>query len=1047
MRYDFAAIEAKWQQRWAASGVFRAANPGEAGFDPDKPKFYVLDMFPYPSGVGLHVGHPLGYIATDIVARYKRMLGFSVLHPMGYDAFGLAAEQFAVEHGVHPRQTTEKNIANMTRQLKRLGLSYDWDRALATTDVGYYKWTQWIFLRLHGAWFDPARNKARPIAELEQLLESERLYIMPDGELIEPPAQGLEGIGGTPFGAIRWQELTVHQRRAVIDSRRLAYMDEVAVNWCPALGTVLANEEVTNDGRSERGNYPVHRRPLKQWMLRITKYCDRLERDLDLVDWPEPIKLMQRNWIGRSEGARVDFPLAYGTAKDAQEAITVFTTRPDTLFGATYMVLAPEHPLVDAVTSDPQRAAVRAYQKQAAARSDADRQAEGKTKTGVFTGGHAVNPVNNERIPIWIADYVMMGYGTGAIMAVPAHDSRDFAFAKTFGLPIRDVVYTPALTAIAAFAARADLAATDEKTLCEQMVDFVGLCINQQVSDFDAAYQAILRRREKDTFGGPLGSNRGAIASIWQDTVKALHESVGIARLLAAARKGEVISLLDDAETEHGVNVNSANEEVSLNGLPTAQAKHVIVEWLEKRGLGRKQIQYKLRDWIFSRQRYWGEPFPILHGPDGEVRAVDEADLPVELPAMEDFKPEASDDPSAPPRPPLARAPESWRYVEIDGVRYERELNTMPQWAGSCWYYLRFCDPNNDERFVGREAERYWMVSPKKDGQPHAGGVDLYVGGAEHAVLHLLYSRFWHKVLYDLGEVSTPEPFGRLFNQGYIQAYYYEDARGVRVPAEEVADASGTPAAELQDQIAPLFHHGQPVKRLYGKMGKSLKNAVTPDEICDQYGCDTMRLYEMYLGPLDQSKLWNTRDIIGVHRFLQRVWRNFVNEETGALLVTDEPPGDEIRRLLHRTIKRVTDSMNAMAFNTAIAALIELNNALVSAERLPREVAQAMVRMLSPLAPHIAEELWEKLGRAGEEALMTAGWPGYDEVMLLDAEVVYPVQINGKVRGRITVPSDADEDAVLAAAQQDEQIARNLEGKQVRKVIVVKGKLLNIVVG
>jgi len=1045
MRYDFSAIEAKWQAHWASRGTFHAPNPGEQGFDPDKPKFYVLDMFPYPSGVGLHVGHPLGYIATDIVARYKRMRGYNVLHPMGYDAFGLAAEQFAVEHGVHPRITTEKNIANMTRQLKRLGLSYDWERAFATTEPGYYKWTQWIFLQMFHAWFDTARGKARPIEELEQMLASEQLYVTADGDLIEPIAEGLDAIGGPPVGALKWHELNNDQRRELINRQRLAYLDEVNVNWCPALGTVLANEEVTNEGRSERGNYPVFKRPLRQWMLRITTYCDRLEKDLERVDWPEPIKLMQRNWIGRSEGVRVDFPLAYGTAQEADEVITVFTTRPDTLFGATYMVLAPEHPLVDAVTTAAQRDAVREYQKQAASKSDVDRQAATKEKTGVFTGGYAVNPVNNDKIPIWIADYVMTGYGTGAIMAVPAHDSRDFEFAGKFSLPIRDVVYTPPLAAIAAFAQRADLADASEDQLCRQLVDFVGLCINQNLTDYDAAFQIIHTRREKELFQGPVGSNRGAIAMIWQDTIRALRDSVGLERLLHAARTGELIAQLDDAETEAGLNVHSENEEVSLNGLPTAQAKQVITAWLEQRGIGRHQVQYKLRDWIFSRQRYWGEPFPILHGPDGEVRAVDPSQLPVELPAMEDFKPEASDDPDTPPRPPLARAPRSWRVVEIDGVPYERELNTMPQWAGSCWYYLRFCDSHNPDRFVGRDAEQYWMLSDRKDGRPHAGGVDLYVGGAEHAVLHLLYARFWHKVLYDLGYVCTPEPFGRLFNQGYIQAYYYENERGVRVPAEEVTDENGTPACELQDQDVSLFYQGQPVKRLYGKMGKSLKNAITPDEICEQYGCDTMRLYEMYLGPLDQSKLWNTRDIIGVHRFLQRLWRNFVDEETGGLLVTLDPPDEKLRRLLHRTIKRVTDAMNAMTFNTAIAALIELNNELVAIKKLPREVAEGMLRCLGPIAPHICEELWEKLGYGEEQPLAYAGWPRYDEALLVEAETVYPVQINGKVRGRITVPADADDQTVERTARQDEKIAQNLEGKTVRKVIVVKGKLLNIV--
>ncbi|MEX2672407.1 MAG: leucine--tRNA ligase [Phycisphaeraceae bacterium] len=933
--YDFKNIEQHWQSYWDRHKTFRAISPREEGFDPEKPKFYVLDMFPYPSGVGLHVGHPLGYIATDIYSRYKRMRGFNVLHPMGFDAFGLPAEQFAVEHGVHPRITTEKNIQNMVRQLKRLGLSYDWDRAVATTDVEYYKWTQWIFLQLFNSWFDPAENRARPIAELVQLLEAEELYVDFNGELVNNPAEGLEGIQGDPIGVRKWYELDRTERQELLDSYRLAYIAEVPVNWCPALGTVLANEEVTNDGRSERGNHPVYQRPLKQWMLRITSYAERLGDDLELVEWPEPIKLMQRNWIGRSEGALVEFPLE---GDEADSLISVFTTRPDTLFGATYMVLAPEHPLVEQITTVEQRGPVRQYQQQAAKRTDMERQAEGKTKTGVFTGAYAINPVNQERVPIWIADYVLITYGTGAIMAVPGHDHRDFEFAKQFDLPIHRVV------------------APSEEAADEP---------------------------------------------------------------------------LDEAFAATGVSVNSAHGDLDLNGLPTDEAKRVITDWLEENGQGRAKVQYKLRDWLFSRQRYWGEPFPILHGPDGEIVPVSEDELPVELPEMEDFRPHGSDDPDAPPKPPLGRAPESWRVVERDGVRYERELNTMPQWAGSCWYYLRFCDPRNEDRFVDPKAEQHWMVSNNAKGQPHHGGVDLYVGGAEHAVLHLLYARFWHKVLHDLGHISTPEPFGRLFNQGYIQAYAYQDERGMYVDATKIEETDGQ-----------YFYEGKPVTRTLGKMGKSLKNAISPDEMCDKYGCDTLRLYEMYMGPLEASKPWETRDIVGLHRFLQKVWRNFVTED-GNIKVVETPADETLKRALHRTIKRVSDDVERLSFNTAIAGLIELNKQLTPLETVPREVAQPLVLMLSPLAPHIAAELWRRMNC--ETEIAHEDWPSYDPAMLVEDEIEIAVQVMGKLRARLKVPADADEETIKAMAMSEETVAQQLEGKTVRKVIFVPKKLVNIV--
>jgi leucyl-tRNA synthetase len=896
--YPFQDIEQKWQRFWETERTFRVAD------DPDtsKPKYYVLDMFPYPSGVGLHVGHPLGYIATDIVARYKRMRGFNVLHPMGFDAFGLPAEQFAVEHGVHPRVTTEKNVDNMLRQLKSLGLSYDWDRKLSTTDVDYYKWTQWIFLQLFNSWYDEEVGTARPITELEARMARDRSD---------------------------WSSLSAAEKEVALSEHRLAYLAEVPVNWCPALGTVLANEEVTNEGRSERGNHPVFRRPLKQWMLRITKYGDRLISDLDLVDWPEPVKLMQRNWVGRSEGANVDFPV------DGHDAvIRVFTTRPDTLFGATYMVLAPEHELVDALTTAEQREAVDAYRKEAAGKTDVDRMADSKTKTGVFTGAYAINPAGGGRIPIWVADYVLMGYGTGAIMAVPAQDERDWEFAEVFNLPIIRTVQPP---------------------------------------------------------------------EGWEGK----------------------------AFTGDGPAINSA----FLDGLKVKEAKAKMIAWLEQEGKGEGTVTYKLRDWLFSRQRYWGEPFPILHGEDGTVRAVNEADLPVALPPMEDFKPTASDDPDAPPRPPLARADEDWRIVTIDGQRFERELNTMPQWAGSCWYYLRFIDNKNPDAFVAGSRESYWMGD---------NGVDLYIGGVEHAVLHLLYARFWHKVLYDLGHVSTKEPFGRLFNQGYIQAYAYRDERGIAVDVSEVVNQNGRPAMDVQDQQGQqYFYKGEPVTQEYGKMGKSLKNAVSPDEINEEYGCDTLRLYEMYMGPLEASKPWNTRDIVGVNRFLRRVWRNFVDADTDALLVSDEAPTDDQMRMLHKTIERMTTDMERLSFNTSIAALIECLSEWLALDRIPRALAEPFVLMLAPLAPHMAEELWQRLGHTS--SLAYEPWPVAEERWLVQDTIELVVQVNGKVRGSIQVPADADKDTIIAAAREDGNVARHLDGVTIRREIYVPGRLVNIV--
>jgi leucyl-tRNA synthetase len=966
--YDWNAIEARWQAHWEAHETFRARNPGAPGFDANRPKLYVLDMFPYPSGVGLHVGHPLGYIATDVLARYKRMRGYNVLHPMGFDAFGLPAEQFAVEHGVHPRVTTEQNIATMTRQLKRLGLSYDWRRCLATTDPGYYRWTQWIFLELYQSYFDAEEGRARPIEVLIRRLEAGELMVGVGNELVSVAGSGaMATLGGAPVGARHWYELDPAERQDVLAAHRLAYLADAMVNWCPALGTVLANEEVTSDGRSDRGNHLVYRRPLRQWMLRITAYADRLADELALVDWPEPIKIMQRNWIGRSEGATIAFPVE---GRDA--SIEVFTTRPDTLFGATYMVLSPEHPLADEIIGAECRAAVADYRDRATRRLDAARAAQ--AKTGVFTGAWAINPATGERIPIWIADYVLMGYGTGAIMAVPAHDQRDFEFAMAFELPMRAVVMP------------------DDPWLAQRAADA------RSQSDAAVAERIeSLRRRYREA---PVA--------------------------FGEAFEGE------------GVAINSAGAGVSIDGFATADAKRAIIGWLSGAGVGRGQVQYKLRDWLFSRQRYWGEPFPILHGPAGEIRPVDPADLPVELPEMPDFRPAASDDPDAPPRPPLGRAPESWRHVVVDGVRYERELNTMPQWAGSCWYYLRFLDPDNGERFVDREVEQYWM---RPDGSAGSRpGVDLYVGGAEHAVLHLLYARFWHKVLHDLGHVSTPEPFGRLFNQGYIQAHAYRDERGMYVPAQEVEARDGQ-----------YFHAGRPVTRSLGKMGKSLKNAIGPDEVSEQYGCDTMRLYEMYMGPLDASKPWEPRDIIGMHRFLHRVWRNLAGDQptTGAApaasrIADAEPTADQLR-VAHKGIRAVTESMEQLKFNTAIAALIDLNGAMLGWPAVPRAVAEAFVVMLSPLAPHMAEELWSKLGHA--RSLAHEPWPEHDESIAADPQIEIPVQVMGRVRGHVTVAADADAAAIEAAALADEKVRAHTAGKTIRRVVVVPGRLVNIVTG
>jgi leucyl-tRNA synthetase len=843
--YSFGKIEKKWQRFWEENKTFKAADG-----DTSKPKYYVLDMFPYPSGQGLHVGHPEGYTASDIIARYKRMKGFNVLHPFGWDAFGLPAEQHAIKTGTHPEETTNANIANMRRQTKSLGFSYDWDREIATTDPEYYHWTQWIFLKLFNSFFDEARQKARPIEELP----------IPEG-------------------------LSDDERRQYIDDRRLAYQSHVPVNWCPELGTVLANEEVIG-GVSERGGHPVIRKPMRQWMLRITKYAERLLDDLAEVDWPESIKKLQVDWIGKSVGAEVCFKI-----DGCDEDIWVFTTRPDTLFGATYMVMAPEHTLVDTIRTDAQKQAVKEYCEAAARKSDLDRTDLAKDKTGVFTGAYAINPVNDERIPIWISDYVLISYGTGAIMAVPAHDERDFEFATKFALPIIPVVEPP------------------------------------DPSDAEKV------------------------------------------------ERGELCF------TGNGTAINSG----AFDGLPTPQFKEKITAWLAQRGLGKKAINYKLRDWLFSRQRYWGEPFPIVHLPDGRVMGVSEDSLPLRLPQVDDYKPLGTGE------PPLAKAGD-WVNVTLpDGTQARRETNTMPQWAGSCWYYLRYLDPRNAEAGWAPETENYWMP------------VDLYIGGAEHAVLHLLYSRFWHKFLYDLGKVHTKEPFKKLVNQGMI-----------------------------------LGEDGQ-------KMSKSRGNVVNPDQVIADYGADSMRLYEMFMGPLEAMKPWSMQGVQGVHRFLQKTWRLIVDEETGQLLpaVADAQADEETLRLLHQTIKKVGSDVETFGFNTAISAMMILVNHLGRLDVRPKSVLEPLVLVLSPFAPHIAEELWQRLGH--DRSLAYEPWPVYDQGLIKDKQIELAVQVNGKIKDRIVVAAEADEASIKASALSNEKVIEALDGKTPKKVIVIKSRLVNIV--
>ena len=926
LRYDDAlaeAIEIKWQTYWQEHHTNKVPNPGEPGFDPSKPKFYALDMFPYPSGSGLHVGHPEGYTATDIISRYKKMKGFNVLHPMGWDAFGLPAEQYAIKTGVHPEVTTKQSISNFRRQLIRFGFCYDWSREFGTIDTDYYKWTQWIFLQIYNAWFDPDQNRARPIDDLIAEFEAGSRKVK-----LNPNAVEYVGAGDLPDGtdAGAWSTLDRETRKAIIDSYRLAYLAEQTVNWCPKLGTALANEEVI-DGRSERGSYPVFRKPLRQWMFRITAFADRLLEGLNDLDWPSSTKTQQSEWIGRSVGAEIDFPILGPSGSPMGESLRVFTTRPDTIFGATYMVVAPEHPLVDLAEdfAPPELDIKRLhnYVEWARNRSDVERQ-ENKEKSGVFLGLHVNNPATGKPIPVYTADYVLMGYGTGAIMAVPGQDQRDWDFAKAQNLPIVRTVQPP--------------------------------------EDFEG-----------------------------------------------------------DAYTGTGPAINSG----FLDGLDIKQAKATMIEWLRANKFGAPKVNYKLRDWLFSRQRYWGEPFPIVFDDWGNHHPVSEDTLPVTLPPLADYAPEESSD----PQPLLAKA-KDWVTTTAGEAGVEdfdpdkpmrRETNTMPGWAGSCWYYLRYIDPKNEDRFISKEAEQYWLGE---------NAVDLYIGGAEHAVLHLLYARFWHMCLHDLGHLTSPEPFRKLFHQGLITSFAYQRGDKTLVPIDMVEERSEGHYIEIET--------GAPVSQITAKMSKSLKNVVNPDDVIADYGADTFRLYEMYMGPLEASRPWNTRDIIGLHRLLQKIWRLCVTEQ-GDFITTDSAD-EATEKQLHRLIHKAGDDIERLSFNTAIAAIFEFVNV---AKKLTDDQADRFIRVLAPFTPHLAEELWEKLGR--DPSVTTQPWPDFDESKLTDDEIEIPIQVMGKLRSTIMLPKDSDNKAMEEAALNDDKIVKFLEGKTVRKVIVVPGRLVNIV--
>ena len=901
-------LETRWQSAWAKDNVYTVGNPGDDNFDSTKPKFYCLDMFPYPSGAGLHVGHPVGYIGSDIISRYKRMQGFNVLHPMGWDAFGLPAEQYAIETGVHPATTTRKAIDTFRSQLQRIGFSYDWSREFATIDPEYYKWTQWVWLQAYNAWFDPKENKARHIQTLVDGLNA--------GEL--------------KFENCNWDEMNKEERTLFINNHRLAYLGEQIVNWCPKLGTVLANEEVI-DGLSERGGFPVVRRPLRQWMFRITAYSDRLLEDLDGLGWPQSTLRMQEEWIGRSEGADVDFPV------HGYDSLRVYTTRPDTLFGVTFMVLAPEHPLVEKLISSPPSGcdvdALIGYVTEAKNRADVDRMADSKDKSGIFSGLYALNPATGKEIPVWIADYVLMGYGHGAIMAVPAHDQRDHDFAQQHNIEIIEVVKP------------------DEKT--------------------DGCYSG------------------------------------------------------------NGTSINSSSDILSIDGLQTVESKQKVIAWLKESGHGSASVNYRLRDWLFSRQRYWGEPFPVVFDDEGNHYPISESALPVVLPDLDDYTPVDSEDPA----PLLGKATE-WLHTTakeagVDSsilppdTPVKREANTMPGWAGSCWYEIRYCSPNCNDRFVDKDAESYWM----------SNGTDLYIGGAEHAVLHLLYARFWHNMLFDLGEVSCNEPFKKLFHQGLLTSYAFQRTNKSLVPSDQVEEQNGK---YIETET------GEEVERVIAKMSKSLKNVVNPDDVISDYGADTLRLYEMYMGPLESSAPWNTRDIVGVYRFLQRVWRLCINESTGELhdSLGDEP-NEQVERALHGTIAKVTGDIPNLSYNTAIASMIEFVNTATSIGKLTRDQLERFVMVLAPFAPHISQEIYSKIGEKGY--ISFSKWPSYDPKLLVDDELELPVQIMGKVRGRVKVPNNASDDVVKNIALENQTINDLLDGLTIRKVIIVPNKIINIV--
>ena len=892
-KYNPQEIETKWQAYWEEHQTFKT------GTDKSKPKYYCLDMFPYPSGAGLHVGHPEGYTATDIICRYKRSKGFNVLHPMGWDAFGLPAEQYAIQTGTHPAITTKKNCDNFRRQIQRLGLSYDWEKEVNTTDPKYYKWTQWIFKRLYGTWFDEDQQKGRPIEELP----------IP----ADVAAQGAAEV------------------RKFKDSKRLAYYADAQVWWCKHCKIVCANEEVLNDGSHEKcGTKEVERRNLKQWLMRIPLYGDRLLKGLDKLDWPQGVKDMQKNWIGKSYGAEVDFAIADANGMPTEKKLRVYTTRCDTLFGATYMVVAPEHAMVPELTTAEQKAAVEEYVHAAALKSDLDRTELAKEKTGVFTGSYAVNPLTGTKIPVWVADYVLTGYGTGAIMAVPAHDTRDFDFAKKFNLPV--------------------------------------ICIMEP----DASCPVDVRPK-----------------------------------VLA----GEACWAAD------GTYINSQNDTLCLNGLNKKQGIAKVIEWLEANKIGKATVNYKLRDWLFSRQRYWGEPFPIIHWEDGEISTVDDSELPVLLPELKDYKPGDGG------QSPLANATEWLQVTDKNGRKGIRETNTMPQWAGSCWYYLRYIDACNGDAFVAKELEKYWMP------------VDLYVGGAEHAVLHLLYSRFWHKVLFDLGLVSTDEPFQKLFNQGMILAFAYEDAAGSKVPTDEVEEKNGK-----------FFKKGSDIelKQIVAKMSKSLKNVVNPDDVVRDYGADSLRLYEMFMGPLDAVKPWQTKGIEGMNRFLGRAWRSVVGDSDEAPVFVDEAAPEAIEKVMHQTVIKVTSDIENMSFNTAISQLMIFNNEMMKMDKRYREPCETFVKLLHPFAPHIAEEMWSILGH--NESLTNVAWPEADHSKAVENTVEVVFQVNGKVRAKASVAKDMDKAALEKLALDNERVKEFTKGMQVVKSIVVPGKLVNIVV-